>query len=71
MNISSEILVCSSMLESFLGVGDFVLVNLFKSEKLVGQTLDITKYGDVLEAKRNTVVDDGCHMFLLCLWSFV
>ena len=71
MNISSEVLVCSGVFESFLVVCDFVLINLFGSEKLVGQIVDVVIYIDVPQAERNAVVDDGVHMFLLCLWTFV
>ena len=53
------------------GVGDFVLINLFGSEKLVGQIIDVAIYRDVPQAKRNAVVDNGGHTFLLSLWPFV
>ena len=66
--MSNSVHLCSGAYEAYLGVGDLTLVNLFGSDQLVGQVIDVaTSQLEISEIERETLTEEDGPMFLLCL----
>ena len=71
-NTSNTIQVCSGALEAYLGVGDFVSVDVFGTDRIVGRIVDIARsLEDIPESERESLIEEDSPMFLLRLWPFI
>ena len=59
MNVSNNFQIFSGAMESYLGVGDFVTVDVFETDVVVGRIIDVALFSDIPNESDAVSADEG------------